>query len=106
VRLSYLGTAQRGPDAVWLCRLPDKLPVLLPSLAGNVTEAWMLVKFALNSERGLLSSHTVLVSAQRFLGSNGSMKTVPDGRYLLARRSVASFQLIWTALGGTAVPMR
>ena len=81
VRLSYLGPASRGPDALWLLRLPDKEPVLLPSLAGNVTDSWLVVKFALNNQRDTYRPHSVLVSLNG-VWLQWFRDTVPDGRYL------------------------
>ena len=42
VRLTYLGPAPHGPEALWLVRLPDRSPILMPSVAGNVTSAWLM----------------------------------------------------------------
>src|SRR5689334_20160699 len=50
LRLTWLGAAELGPDALWLARLPDTRPVMMPSLAGNVTDAWLLVRFQINGE--------------------------------------------------------
>ena len=81
IRLSYIGAADYGPDALWLVRLPDKQPMLLPSLAGNVTDAWVSVKFGLRDFRNNYRPHDVVltvngVEVKRF------EDTVPEGRYL------------------------
>jgi hypothetical protein len=81
VRVSYLGGAQRGPDALWLVRLPDKEPVLVPSLAGNVTDAWLVTHLALRGPRDHYRPHTALISLND-VWLQWFYDAVPDGRYL------------------------
>ena len=82
LRLTWLGAADLGPDALWLARLPDTRPVMMPSLAGNVTDAWLLVRFQINGEsRWGYRPHDVRISV------NGDWlkwfrNTIPEGRYL------------------------
>jgi hypothetical protein len=81
VRLTYLGDADHGPGALWLVRLPDDEPVLMPSLEGNVKEAWLLVSFTLRYDRSHYRPHDVDVLVNGI--TVGQFKsTVPDGRYL------------------------
>src|SRR5207237_6125615 len=81
VRLSYLAAAERGPAALWLVRLPDKEPVLMPSLAGNVTDAWLVLQFALRHQREHYRPHDVLVTFND-VWLKWFDATVPEGRYL------------------------
>jgi hypothetical protein len=80
-RLTYLGAAEHGPDALWLLRLPSREPVLVPSLAGNVTEAWLAVRFALRGPRSGYRPHDLAVifndSWLRYFKD-----AIPEGRYL------------------------
>jgi hypothetical protein len=81
VRLTYLGAAEKGPDALWLVRLPDKQPVLMPSLAGNVTNVNFLLHFGLRGTRWHYRPHDVWV------GVNGGIVAkfadmIPEGRFL------------------------
>ncbi|HUF79511.1 MAG TPA: hypothetical protein VMN03_00125, partial [Burkholderiales bacterium] len=39
IRLTFLTSVKEGADALWMLRLPDTTPVLVPSVAGNVTAA-------------------------------------------------------------------
>lgn len=81
VRLTYIGDAEHGPPAIWLVRLPEKNPILVPSLAGNVTDAWLMLKFSLNDARTRYRRHDMLVTV-----NDAWIKlfedTVPEGRYL------------------------
>ncbi len=81
VRLSYVGAADYGPDALWLVRLPDKSPILMPSLAGNVTDAWLTVNFNLEDTRNNYRLHDVLLTVND-VWVKMFQNTVPDGRYL------------------------
>jgi hypothetical protein len=81
VRLSYIGPADYGPDALWLVRLPDKQPLLMPSLAGNVMDAWFTVKFDLRQARNNYRPHDVLLTVND-VWVKMFENTVPDGRYL------------------------
>ena len=82
MRVTWIGPADQGPDALWLARLPDTQPILMPSLAGNVTDAWLLLRFQIKGEsRWGYRPHDVLVSV------NGDWlhwfrNTIPEGRYL------------------------
>jgi len=81
VRLTYIGAADQGPDALWLVRLPDKQPIMMPSLAGNVSDAWLTVKFELEDTRNSYRPHDVLLTLND-VWLKMFQKTVPDGRYL------------------------
>lgn len=81
VRLTYIAAAERGPSALWLVREKERQPLLMPTLAGNVTESSLLVHFALRSGRESYRPHDVTISIngvvlKEFTG------TVPEGRYL------------------------
>lgn len=82
MRLSYLGAAEPGPDALWLVRLPDKAPVLMPSLAGNVTEAVLLLDFTLRDARWKYRPYDLWLSVNDVVVQTFS-NTVPEGRYLV-----------------------
>lgn len=80
LRLTYLGAAEHGPTALWLLRLPDATPILMPSLAGNVSEAALLVDFDIYSARPGYQPHDVWVSVNdRVVGR--LTNTIPEGRY-------------------------
>src|ERR1700682_5450209 len=81
LRLTYIGAADYGPDALWLIRLPDEQPILMPSLAGNVTDAWFTVKFDLEDQRNNYRPHDVLLTVND-VWVQMFQNTVPDGRYL------------------------
>jgi hypothetical protein len=81
MRLSYLGAAEGGTDALWLARLPSGRPVLVPSLAGNVTGAWLIVHFELRKERSDYRPHDVDVTVND-VRVGQFRNTVPEGRYL------------------------
>jgi hypothetical protein len=82
VRVSYVGDAEIGPPALWLVRLPDTEPILMPSLAGNVTDAWFTLSIDLRYPRSHYRPMDILVTfndvwAQHF------HQSVPEGRYLV-----------------------
>ena len=81
VRLSYIGPAQYGPEATWLITLPSKNSIMLPSLAGNVTDAWLTTNFTLRQPRNYYRRHYLLLSVN---DSPSKMfeNEVPEGRYL------------------------
>ena len=81
VRLSYVGAADYGPDALYLVRLPDKQPILMPSLAGNVTDAWFTTEFDLNRWRSNYRPHDLLLTVND-VWVKMFQNTVPEGRYL------------------------
>jgi PKD repeat protein len=81
VRLTYLGAAEKGPDALWLVRLPDKQPVLMPSLAGNVTDVYFLLGFGLKYARWYYRPHDVWVAVNDVVVGTFD-NTIPEGRYL------------------------
>jgi hypothetical protein len=81
VRLTYLGPADHGPDALWLVRLRDKKPLLVPSLAGNVTDANLIVHFGLTSERWYYRPHDLWLFAND-IPVGGFSHAIPEGRYL------------------------
>ncbi|MDX1486707.1 MAG: hypothetical protein R3268_00800 [Acidiferrobacterales bacterium] len=81
VRLTYIGEAKHGPPALWLVRLPDEEPILIPSLAGNVTDAWLMLKFSLNDARTRYRRHDMLVTVND-VWIKLFEDTVPEGRYL------------------------
>jgi PKD repeat protein len=81
-RLSYLGAAETGPDALWLVRLPEKEPALMPSLAGNVTEAALVVNFTLRDARWKYRPYDLWLSVNDAVVRTFST-TVPEGRYLV-----------------------
>ena len=81
VRLSYIGAADYGPDALWLVRLPDKQPIMMPTLAGNVTDAWFSVKFDLRDVRNNYQPHDVLLTVND-VWVKMFENTVPEGRYM------------------------
>ncbi len=81
VRLTFLGDAASGPAALWLVRPGDRKPVLVPSLAGNVTAAALLVKFDLRYSRSHYRPHDVWVTVNDVVvGKFGN--TLLDGRYI------------------------
>jgi len=81
MRLTYLGAAEHGPDALWLLPRAEKEPVLMPSLAGNVSEAWLVLHFGLKNARSHYRPHDVAVVFNgvwlKFFKSQ-----IPEGRYL------------------------
>ena len=81
VRLSYLGAAEKGPDALWLVRQPDKQPVLMPSLAGNVTDVYFMLDFRLINARWDYRPHDVWVAVNDVVVGTFD-NTIPEGRYL------------------------
>jgi hypothetical protein len=81
VRLSYIGGADHGPNALWLVRLSDKQPILMPSLAGNVTDAWFTTEFQLNDVRSNYRPHDLLLTVND-VWVKMFQNTVPEGRYL------------------------
>jgi hypothetical protein len=81
VRLSYIGAADYGPDALYLVRLPDKQSILMPSLAGNVTDAWLTTEFDLHSLRSYYRPHDLLLTVND-VWVKMFENTVPEGRYL------------------------
>lgn len=81
VRLTYLGAAEHGPDALWLVRSAEKEPILLPSLAGNVTEAWLQLQFALPYYRWYYRPYDVWVSVNDVVVGTFD-NAIPEGRYL------------------------
>ncbi|MCI0560923.1 MAG: hypothetical protein MN733_20755, partial [Nitrososphaera sp.] len=81
LRLTYIGAAEFGPDALWLLRLPDKEPVLVPSLAGNVTDAWFMIDFGLRYPLSNYRPHDVLITIND-VWIKYFDNTVPQGRYL------------------------
>ena len=80
VRLTYLGDAEYGPPALWLVRLPDTTPILVPSLEGNVTDVWLTMEFRLNDPRERYRSHNMLVTVND-VWIKLFEDTVPEGRY-------------------------
>jgi hypothetical protein len=81
VRLSYIGPADFGPDATWLVRLPDKQAIMMPSLAGNVTDVWFTTKFDLRQARNYFRRHDLLLTVND-VWVKMFENTVPEGRYL------------------------
>lgn len=81
-RLSFIGAASPGPEALWLVPLPEKEPVLMPSVAGNVTDAWLVVHFGLRQPRDIYRPHDVDVFVNDIPVAQ-FRDTVPDGRYML-----------------------
>ena len=81
VRLTYLGAAEKGPDALWLLRLPSKQPLLMPSLAGNVTDVYFLLDFRLINARWDYRPHDVWVAVNDVVVGTFD-NTIPEGRYL------------------------
>jgi hypothetical protein len=86
-RVTFIGPAEQGPEALYLIRLAqggaamDPEPILVPSVAGNVTGVWLVLHFALKDERQRYRPHDVEITI------NGAKvaefnKTVPDGRYV------------------------
>jgi PKD repeat protein len=82
IRLSYIGAAEPGPEALWLVRIPEKEPVLMPSLAGNVTESALLVDFTLRNARWKYRPYDLWLSVNDVVVQTFS-NTVPEGRYLV-----------------------
>ncbi|MBI3410640.1 MAG: DUF4329 domain-containing protein [Planctomycetes bacterium] len=82
VRISYIGPADHGPEALWLVRLPAKEPLLLPSLAGNISEAWLLLQLSLRSARTEYRPHDVALYFNDMPIKHFS-KAIPEGRYWL-----------------------
>jgi hypothetical protein len=97
VRLTYLGGAEHGPQALWLVRRAEKEPVLLPSLAGNVTDAWLMLNFGLRYRRSSYRPHDVSISVND-VPIHRFEKTVPDGRFLFRLKPYQVF----TSSGGPA----
>jgi len=81
VRLSYIGAAEYGPDALYLVRLPDKQSIMMPSLVGNVTDAWFTTEFDLSQWRSNYRPHDLLLTVNDVLVKM-FQNTVPEGRYL------------------------
>ncbi|MBI4583751.1 MAG: hypothetical protein HY717_06985 [Planctomycetes bacterium] len=81
VRLTFLGDAARGPAALWLVRPGDQEPVLVPSLAGNVTAASLLVKFDLRYSRSHYRPHDIWVAVNDVVVGKFD-QTLLEGRYL------------------------
>ncbi len=81
VRLTCLGPAPVGPQALWLLRLPDPSPILMPSVSGNVTRAWLMYKFELRGPRSSYRPHDLQVA---FNGETVQAfeNDVAEGRYL------------------------
>jgi hypothetical protein len=79
-RLSYIGPADHGPDATWLVRLPGTQPIMLPSLAGNVTAAWLTTAFDLRQPRNYYRRHDLLLTVND-VWTEMFENTVPEGRY-------------------------
>jgi len=81
VRLTCLGAVPFGPDALWLVRLPDPAPILMPSVFGNVTHAWLMHRFELRGPRSSYRPHDVQIA---FNGSTVQAfeNDVAEGRYL------------------------
>jgi hypothetical protein len=81
IRVTWLGAADHGPTALWLARLPDTTPILLPTLAGNVSEAWLLLALRLGTPRDRCRPHDLEVT---FNGVRVGQftKELPEGRYL------------------------
>jgi hypothetical protein len=80
MRLTYLGPASYGPIALWLLRLPDRTPVLMPSIAGNVIETGLLVNFKLYNGRVGVHPHDLWLSVNDQVVSRMT-NTIPEGRY-------------------------
>lgn len=81
VRLTCFGGAPSGPPALWLVRLPDPAPILMPSVSGNVTHAWLMHHFELRYPRSSYRPHDMDVAF------NGQLlqafeKDVMEGRCL------------------------
>ncbi|MEX2164161.1 MAG: TlpA disulfide reductase family protein [Sulfuricaulis sp.] len=81
LRITFIGRSDHGPDALWLLRLPDTVPILIPSLAGNVTDTWLTLNFGLTSARSYYRPHDVLVTLNDEW-IKVFPRTVPQGRYL------------------------
>jgi len=62
-------------------RLPDKQSIMLPSLDGNVTDAWFSTTFNLNQARNHFRRHDLLLSVND-VWIKMFQNTVPEGRYL------------------------
>src|SRR5205085_2931929 len=77
VRLTYLGGADHGPDALWLYRRAEETPVLLPSLAGNVTGVSLVLDFQLRSSRWGYRRHDTAVLVNG-LGVAAFTDTIPE----------------------------
>lgn len=82
-RLSLIGPTPPGPEALHLVRLtgPDAEPILMPSLAGNVLETWLILHFGLRGSRWNYRPHDVSVSFNDFVIRKFE-NTIPEGRYL------------------------
>jgi hypothetical protein len=75
-----MGPAAHGPIALWLLRLPDRTPILMPSIAGNVMESGLLVNFNLGNSRARYQPHDLWVSVNdQVVGRLTNM--IPEGRY-------------------------
>jgi PKD repeat protein len=82
VRVSYIGDADIGPPALWLVRLPDTEPILMPSLAGNVTDAWLIFTLGLNRARSHYRPMDILVTVNDVWALDFH-QSVPEGRYIV-----------------------
>ncbi len=81
VRLTYIGDADPGPDALWLVRLPDVESVLMPSVAGNVTDAWFLLKLTLAKHLSEYRPYDLLLTVND-VWIKSFEQSIPQGRFL------------------------
>jgi len=81
VRLSYVGAADYGPDALWLVRLADKSPIMMPSLEAMSRTPGLQCNSAWEDTRNNYRPHGVLLTAND-VWVKAFQNTVPDGRYL------------------------
>ncbi len=95
IRLTYLGSAQRGPEALWLVRLPDPHPLLMPTLAGNVTDVSFLMELALRGPRSGYRPHNAVVTVNDLIVAKFN-DTIPEGRY---RFRMHPYQVFSSAAG-------
>ena len=79
-RATWIGAAEVGPPALWLALLPEGKPLLMPSVQGNVTEAWLLVNLRLTSDRSHFRAHDLEISVN---GVRVALfeDTVPEGQF-------------------------
>jgi hypothetical protein len=82
VRVTYLGPAEHGPEALWLLRESERDPVLIPSLAGNIVEAGLLLSLRLRNDRTAYRPHTVQIYWND-LPIKSFTNAIPEGRYWL-----------------------
>jgi hypothetical protein len=80
VRVTCWGRAEHGPEALWLTRSADPAPVLVPSLAPNISETWMVLGFRLSSPRRSYRPHQVDVALNNIRVARFT-DAVPEGRY-------------------------